>query len=146
MLQNVANLSLSDTAAEAFRTILKQKNKLDSALRVYVSGGGCCSGVTFGMAIEDQIYDKDITFTSNDVRMVVDEQSIEYLNGATINYVNDPNLGQGFIVENAVQTESGSCGCGNGDSHEGHSHGDGGCACGSGGGHNHEGGGCACGH
>jgi len=142
MLTNVANLSITDTAAEAFRSILKEKNKLDSALRVYVSGGGCCSGVTFGMAIEDQIYDKDLTFTSNEVRMVVDDQSIEYLRGATINFINDPNLGQGFIVENAVQDSTGSCACGG----EGHSHGDGGCACGSDGGHSHGEGGCACGH
>lgn len=142
MLTNVANLSITDSAAEAFRSILKEKDKLDSALRVYVSGGGCCSGVTFGMAIEDQIYDKDITFTSNEVRMVVDDQSIEYLRGATINYINDPNLGKGFIVENAVQ-DTGSCACG---SDGGHSHGEGGCACGSDGGHSHGEGGCACGH
>lgn len=138
MLQNIANLTLTNSAAEAFRSILKEKNLSDSALRVYVSGSGCCSGVTFGMSIESQVYGNDITFTSNDIHMVVDDQSLEYLKGATINYINDPTRGQGFIVENVVQRESGSCGCGNNhqdDSHQhsSHQHDDQeGCHCGSG--------------
>ncbi|HWS23831.1 MAG TPA: iron-sulfur cluster assembly accessory protein [Anaerolineales bacterium] len=131
MLQNIANLTLSNTAAEAFKSILKEKNMADSALRVYVSGSSCCSGVTFGMSIENQIYGNDITFSSNDVRMVIDDQTLEYLKGATINYINDPTRGQGFIVENALQPEGGSCSCGNDHDHSSHNHEEeGGCNCG----------------
>lgn len=138
MLQNVANLTLTDTAANAFRSILQEKNMADAALRVYVSSGGCCGGVSFGMAIENQVYGNDVTFSSNEIRMIVDDKTIEYLQGATINFINDPTRGEGFVVENPVDTGSGGCACGNEGGHD-HDHGDGGC-CGGGDG------GCSCGN
>ena len=138
MLQQIDAVSISSIAAEEFKKILAEKNLVGSALRVYVAGGSCC-GVNFGMAIENNIREEDHTFSAGDVKVVVDNQSIEYLRGASINFVRDPKLGTGFIVEGA-QT-GGSCSCGSNGN-------EGGCSCGSGG-HSHEHahaeGGCACG-
>ena len=66
-------------------------------LRVYVAGGGCC-GVNFGMALDNNFRDVDTTFEANGVKVVVDEVSIDYLRGATIDFVNDPQHGAGFAV------------------------------------------------
>jgi iron-sulfur cluster assembly accessory protein len=116
---------LTPAAAEAVKGILKER-KLDGyALRVYVAGGGCC-GVNFGMALDNNIRDVDTTFEANGVQVVVDETSIDYLRGASIDFVNDPVRGAGFAVDSPNA--------------KGHSHGEGGCACGSGGG-----GSCGCG-
>lgn len=112
-------ITLSTAAADAVKNILTER-KLDGyALRVYVAGGGCC-GVNFGMALDNNFRDVDTTFDVNGVKVVVDEVSIDYLRGATIDFVNDPVRGAGFAVDSP-----------NAQSH-GHEHGEGGCACGGG--------------
>ena len=84
-------------------------------LRVFVSGSGC-SGVNFGMALENNIRDQDMTFDANGVKVVVDEVSIDYLRGAHIDFVNDPDRGAGFIVDSpnaqAYEHSESGCACG----------------------------------
>ena len=110
-------ISLSTAASDAIKNILAERNLEGYALRVYVSGGGCC-GVNFGMALDNNIRDLDKTFEANGVKLVVDEVSIDYLRGATIDYVNDPVRGAGFAVDSPnVQAH-------------GHEHGESACACG----------------
>ena len=119
-----AVITLTAAASDAVKNILTERNLDGYALRVYVSGGGCC-GVNFGMALDNNIRDVDNTFDSNGVKVVVDEVSIDYLRGATIDFVNDPVRGAGFAVDSPATQK--------------HSHGEGGCACGS------DGGSCGCG-
>ena len=110
-------ITLSIAASDAIKNILTERNLEGYALRVYVAGGGCCS-VNFGMALDNNIRDVDTTFDANGVQVVVDEVSIDYLRGATIDFVNDPIRGAGFAVDSPVsQTHS-------------HEHGEGTCACG----------------
>ena len=121
---NTAVINLSTAASDAVKNILNERKLEGYALRVYVAGGGCC-GVNFGMALDNNFRDVDTTFEINGVKVVVDEVSIDYLRGASIDFVNDPVRGAGFAVDSPNA--------------KGHSHGEGGCACGSGGGS------CACG-
>jgi iron-sulfur cluster assembly accessory protein len=112
-------ISLSTAASDAVRNILTERNLEGYALRIYVAGGGCgCSGVNFGMALDNNIRDVDTTFEANGVQVVVDEVSIDYLRGATIDFVNDPVRGAGFAVDSP-----------NAQSHS-HEHGESACACG----------------
>jgi iron-sulfur cluster assembly accessory protein len=114
-----ATISLSVAATDAVKNILAERNLEGYALRVYVAGGGCC-GVSFGMALDNNIRDVDTTFEANGVKVVVDEVSIDYLRGANIDFVNDPVRGAGFAVDSP-----------NAQSHEhAHAHGEDGCACG----------------
>jgi iron-sulfur cluster assembly accessory protein len=109
-------LTLSTAASDAVKNIFAERNLEGYALRVYVAGGGCC-GVNFGMALDNNFRDVDTTFEANGVKVVVDEVSIDYLRGATIDYVNDPVRGAGFAVD-SPNAKSGhehgedSCGCG----------------------------------
>jgi iron-sulfur cluster assembly accessory protein len=112
-----STISLSTAASDAIKNILTERNLEGYALRVYVAGGGCC-GVNFGMALDNNIRDVDTTFEANGVKVVVDEVSVDYLRGATIDFVNDPVRGAGFAVESP-----------NAHSHS-HEHGEEGCACG----------------
>jgi iron-sulfur cluster assembly protein len=114
---NIPTITLSTTASDAVKNILSERNLEGYALRVYVAGGGCC-GVNFGMALDNNIRDVDTTFEANGVKVIVDEVSIEYLHGATIDFVNDPVRGAGFAVDSPSAK-----------SHE-HAHGEGGCGCG----------------
>jgi iron-sulfur cluster assembly accessory protein len=110
-------ITLSTAASDAVRNILTERNLEGYALRVYVAGGGCC-GVNFGMALDNNIRDVDTIFDTNGVQVVVDEVSIDYLRGATIDFVNDPVRGAGFAVDSPMA-----------QSHS-HEHGEEGCACG----------------
>lgn len=110
-------ITLSAAASDAVKNILSERNLEGYALRVYVAGGGCC-GVNFGMALDNNFRDVDTTFEANGVKVVVDEVSIDYLRGATIDFVNDPVRGAGFAVDSP------------GAKSQAHEHGEGGCGCG----------------
>lgn len=122
------SVAMSENAMEAFRGILAQKKLEGYSLRVFVSGGGCC-GVNYGMALDNKIQETDQVFKLSDIQMVIDDQSLPYLQGAKIDYINDPVRGAGFIVDNPNAKSGGGCSCGS----EGHGHAKAegeGCACG----------------
>ena len=108
-------VSLTPSAILAVKDLLSKKNLEGYALRVFVSGGGC-SGLQFGMALEGKIREEDVVDTFDGVKVVIDEVSIEYMRGATIDYINDPNA-SGFKIDNPNQLSSCNCqssadGCG----------------------------------
>ena len=124
-------ISMTPAAAQAVQEILAERKLEGYGLRVYVAGGGCCS-VQFGMALDNIVRDNDMSFESEGVKVLVDDQSINYLRGARIDFVNDPTRGAGFLVDSpSAQKEGGACACGS----EGHSHAENegsSCACGGG--------------
>ncbi len=101
-------VTLTSAAASAVSELLAKRELEGYALRVYVAGGGC-SGYQYGMALEGNIRDNDLVFEQHGVRLVVDEISIGYLKGATVDYV-DELMGSGFKIENPNAVSS--CGCG----------------------------------
>lgn len=120
MLQelDLQTITLTPGASKAVSDILSERKLEGYALRVYLAGGGCCSGVSFGMALDNNIRDVDQTFLSDGVKLVVDQVSLDYLRGARIDYVNDPDRGAGFVVDSpSLQAH-------------GHAHGEESCACG----------------
>ena len=102
-------ITISTEAAQAVQDILSEK-KMDNGhgLRIYVAGSSC-SGVQFGMALDDNISDTDTIVEMEGVKIIVDHQSLDYARGASVEYVNDPQKGSGFVI-NAPQTENNSCG------------------------------------
>ncbi len=103
------SITLTPAAAQAVLDLLAKRELSGYALRVFVSGGGC-SGLQYGMALENQIRDLDLTYSMHGVTLVVDEVSINYLQGASIDYV-DNLMGSGFKIENPNAVAA--CGCGN---------------------------------
>ncbi len=108
-------IKLTPTASQAVKDIFAERNLEGYALRVYVAGGGR-SGVQFGMALDNNFRDVDAIFDIDGVKVVVDNVSMDYLQGASIDFVNDPERGAGFAVDspNAKSHEhgEGECGCG----------------------------------
>jgi len=96
------------------------------------AGGGGCSGMQYGMALEAEARDYDHVIEQDGVKIFIDPTSMMYLEGATIDYV-DSIMGGGFKIENPNAVTS--CGCGssfkakNGGGYEGAA-GGGGCGCG----------------
>ena len=104
----IESITMTPAAVEAVRDLLAKRNLKDYALRVFISGGGC-SGFQYGMALENNIREEDITSEYGGIKVVVDEVSIEYLHGATVDFVDTPQ-GAGFKIENP--NFSPSCNCG----------------------------------
>lgn len=129
LTQSDTNLiTLTENAAEAVQDLLKKRELEDHALRVFIAGGGC-GGYQYGMAIEAQPRDTDTIFEQFGVKVVIDDVSINYLEGASIDYVDDV-MGSGFKIENPNAVSS--CGCGNSfnTKDQPHSNHGGGCGCG----------------
>ena len=101
-------VTLTERAAAQIQDLLEKQDKTDHALRVWIQGGGC-SGLQYGMGLEVSPSDDDETFESHGVRVVVDPQSLPYLDGSEIDYV-ETLMGAGFRVDNPNAVAS--CGCG----------------------------------
>ncbi len=102
-------VTLTDTGAEKVREFLSSQG-LDQAtagLRVGVRGGGC-SGFQYQLAFDEQ-RDGDAIFQFAGLRLLVDNQSLPYVDGSTIDYV-DSLQGAGFQVNNPNVVAA--CGCG----------------------------------
>ena len=102
-------VALTETGAEKVREFLSSQG-LDVAtagLRVGVRGGGC-SGFQYQLAFDEQ-RDGDVIFEHSGLRLLVDNQSLPYVDGSTIDYV-DSLQGAGFQVNNPNVVAA--CGCG----------------------------------
>jgi len=101
-------LSISDNAAKRISALVAAEEKNDMRLRVAVSGGGC-SGFQYGFSLDDQQNDDDLLFEKSGIEVVIDEMSLEYLQGSELDYVEDL-IGSYFSMKNP--NASSTCGCG----------------------------------
>lgn len=99
---------LSDAAAGKLRELVEAEQNPSIGLRVYVYSGGC-SGFRYGMMLEDQPSNEDITIESQGIKVYVDQQSTKLLLGSEIDYL-DTLMGAGFTVNNPNAVSA--CGCG----------------------------------
>ena len=77
-------------------------------LRVGVKHSGC-SGYAYQLDYADEIGDSDLVFESHGVKVVVEKEHIQYLEGMEVDYVED-GLSSTFHFRNPNVTEQ--CGCG----------------------------------
>ena len=89
-------------------TQLLDSEPAGSFFRVAVLGGGC-SGFQYDFSIDKNRQDDDLVFVDHDVEVVVDEMSLELIDHAELDYVQDL-MGSYFAVTNPNATAS--CGCG----------------------------------
>lgn len=101
-------LSFTDRAAAKVRELRDEEGNQALKLRVYITGGGC-SGFSYGFAFDDKMNDDDTCIRKQDVELLVDAMSIQYLAGSEVDYEKGL-MGARFVVQNpnAVTT----CGCG----------------------------------
>jgi iron-sulfur cluster assembly accessory protein len=115
-------LELTQSAADAVREVMSQKNLQGYALRLFVSGGGC-SGYQYGLALDNRFRPEDLVVETDGIKLIIDEVSIQYLHGSTVDYVNDGEE-NGFKIINPNPISA--CSCGQDTSAQGDS--EGGCA------------------
>lgn len=102
-------ITLTPAAQDKAQELLEREGRDDLMLRVSVQPGGC-SGLIHQLFFDARELDgDDITEYDNGVRFAVDRLSAPYLQGASVNFVDDISQ-QGFVIEN-LDTES-TCACG----------------------------------
>ncbi|MXP56345.1 iron-sulfur cluster insertion protein ErpA [Pantoea sp. Mhis] len=101
-------LQLTDTAVQKVKNLIEQENKAELKLRIYITGGGC-NGFQYAFTLDDKINDGDIIVEKQDVILVIDSISLQYLFGGSIDYIEGLD-GSRFIVNNPNAKTT--CGCG----------------------------------
>ncbi|ACE62121.1 iron-sulfur cluster insertion protein ErpA [Actinobacillus pleuropneumoniae] len=98
----------TDAAAKKVKSLIEGEDNPNLRLRVYITGGGC-SGFQYGFTFDDQINEGDLTIENQNVGLVVDPMSLQYLIGGTVDYTEGLD-GSRFVVQNP--NASSTCGCG----------------------------------
>ena len=108
IILEVLMITISDSAAVKIKDILAEENNPKIALRTFVQGGGC-SGFSYGFTLDEEHNEDDFEIILGDFKVLVDAMSMQYLQGAVIDY-KEELMGASFTIKNpqAVTT----CGCG----------------------------------
>jgi iron-sulfur cluster insertion protein len=104
-----AGVRLTESAARRVAELKVRENVPNAFLRLAVSGGGC-SGFQYGFSFDETRQADDRVFARDGVELVVDAVSLELVDGAEIDFVEDM-MGAAFQVKNP--NAASSCGCGN---------------------------------
>ncbi len=98
----------TDSAAEKVGALIAEEGNDNLKLRVYISGGGC-SGFQYGFTFDEDVSEDDTQIENSGVTVLIDAMSVQYLNGAEIDYKEDVS-GSQFVIRNP--NASTTCGCG----------------------------------
>jgi iron-sulfur cluster assembly protein len=101
-------ITMTPEAVAQLKKFLAEQGTPDHALRVFVAPGGC-SGLQYGMTIEETAEEDDTVIDADGVRLLVDSFSAMYLRGAEVDYVHSL-MGGGFTVRNPNAVASCACG------------------------------------
>ena len=100
---------MTESAAKRIAFLREQEQVGGANLRIAVSGGGC-SGFQYGLSFDDQTNPDDRVFERDGIAVIVDDVSLDLLNGAEVDFVEDL-MGASFQIRNP--NAASSCGCGN---------------------------------
>ena len=101
-------MKLGTEAIVKLQEMIAEENNPALKLRVFVQGGGC-SGFQYGFTFDEVKNEDDFDWDFDGVNVVVDSMSLQYLQDAEVDYVED-NMGANFVIKNPNATST--CGCG----------------------------------
>jgi iron-sulfur cluster insertion protein len=101
-------ITITESAKIKILDLLAEENNPDLALRTFVQGCGC-SGMSYGFTFDEIMNEDDFEVPLEKFKVFVDSMSMQYLQGASIDYKDDLQ-GSQFVINNPnAQT---TCGCG----------------------------------
>lgn len=105
-----AEMRVTSAARAKLAELIASSEGEASAIRVFVSGGGC-GGMSYGMTYADQVGEHDRVIEGDGFRVVVDAVALNYLQGCEIDF-NENSMRPSFVFNNVFQKVGGSGGCG----------------------------------
>ncbi len=101
-------VTIEQTAVTKIKSLLADEDAKDLKLRIFVSGGGC-SGFQYGFTFDENQNEDDFIVEESGVILLVDAMSMQYLQGAVIDYKEEA-MGSQFVITNP--NAQSTCGCG----------------------------------
>jgi len=101
-------IEITESAMAKISDILAEENNPKVKLRTFVQGGGC-SGFSYGFTLDEEQNEDDFVIEKSGTSILIDSMSMQYLQGATIDY-KDELMGSSFTINNPNATTT--CGCG----------------------------------
>ncbi len=101
-------IDFTASAAAKVRELIREEGNEALKLRVYIQGGGC-SGFQYGFEFDEQQNEDDLAVRTDDVTLVVDPLSLQYLAGSQVDYTESLHGAQ-FVIRNPNAKTT--CGCG----------------------------------
>jgi iron-sulfur cluster insertion protein len=97
-------ITITASAKEQIKEILLDEPS-SKYVRAFVQGGGC-SGFNYGFTLEENKEEDDFEIG----QLIVDSMSMQYFDGATIDFTKDKLKGSQFVISNPNAKTT--CGCG----------------------------------
>ena len=91
-------LKIGDGAITRIQKLIESEGNVDLKLRISITGGGC-SGFQYNFSLDEKSTDEDIVFEAGGVKVLVDETSLPFIDGAVLNFKNDL-MGAYFSMDN----------------------------------------------
>lgn len=102
-------VEITEAAKTRIIDLLIDEHNPKLMLRTFVQGGGC-SGFSYGFTLDEEVAEDDFEFPIDDkFKVVVDAMSMQYLQGATIDF-KEELMGSNFVISNP--NAQSTCGCG----------------------------------
>ena len=103
------DFKITENAAKRIVELIAKNTKKMIALRISVDGGGC-SGFMYQYTLVDVINNDDYIVENNDIKVVIDPLSQQFLDGCNIEFTEE--LGSNYFQINNPNATA-KCGCGN---------------------------------
>ena len=101
-------ITITDSAKTKILDLLAEEGNPDLKLRTFVQGGGC-SGFSYGFTFDEIMNEDDFEIPLGKFKVLVDAMSMQYLQGASIDYKEDLQGSEFKITNPNAQS---TCGCG----------------------------------
>ena len=101
-------VEITTRAAQRVHQLIDNDENPDLKLRVFIEGGGC-SGFQYRFQLDEEAMEDDVVIEESGIRMLIDPISLQYLEGARVDFLEDL-MGSRFVVNNPNATTT--CGCG----------------------------------
>jgi len=101
-------ITVTDNAKQRIVDLLIDENNPNTFIRIYVEGGGC-SGMQYGFMFDTELNEDDFVVEIDNFKLSVDAISMQYLEGAVVDYKEDL-MESRFVIDNPNAATH--CGCG----------------------------------
>lgn len=101
-------ITVTESAKTKILDLLAEEGNPNLKLRTFVQGGGC-SGFSYGFTFDEIMNEDDFEMPLGDSKVLIDAMSMQYLEGASIDYKEDLQGSEFKITNPNAQS---TCGCG----------------------------------
>lgn len=101
-------INITESATKRIEELLVEESNPNLFLRTFVQGGGC-SGFSYGFTFDEEQNEDDFVIDTGTAKVLIDAMSMQYLQGAQIDYKEDLS-GSRFSISNP--NAQSTCGCG----------------------------------